>query len=74
MATTIYYWHTEENKKINVDDMSKGALITALKEMIKMDSLDESAKNRYELGVVVRQFHEDMLDYHAEEEDTDNPY
>jgi hypothetical protein len=47
MASTVYYWNVEgENKKINVDDMKKAELISALKEMIKLSSLDQSSKDR----------------------------
>ena len=76
MASTVYYWNVEgENKKINVDDMKKAELISALKEMIKLSSLDQSSKDRYELANVTRQFHDAMLDYQeADEPDTDNPY
>ena len=55
--------------------MKKAELISALKEMIKLSSLDQSSKDRYELANVTRQFHDAMLDYQeADEPDTDNPY
>jgi len=65
MASTIYYWNTEDNKKINLDDMRKVELKEALKEIIKASSLDQSTKNMYELANVPRQFSDVMLDFKA---------
>ncbi len=76
MSSTVYYWNVEENKKVNLDDMRKVELLSALKEMIKLSSLDQSTKSRYELANVPRQFNEFMLDYQgvSDEPDTDNPH
>ncbi|NQY30980.1 MAG: hypothetical protein HRT69_16125 [Flavobacteriaceae bacterium] len=69
MESTVYYWNGEENKKTNLDDMVKSDLKSALKEMIKLSSLDQSSKSRYELGSIERQFSEVMLDFHAPEDE-----
>jgi len=76
MSSTVCYWNVEENKKVNLDDMRKVELLSALKEMIKLSSLDQSTKSRYELANVPRQFNEFMLDYQgvSDEPDTDNPH
>jgi len=47
----------------------KSDLKSALKEMIKLSSLDQSSKSRYELGSIERQFSEVMLDFHAPEDE-----
>ena len=74
MSSTVYYWNTEDNRMVNLDDMNKKELKEALKEMIKLSSLDQSSKNRYELNSVPRQFDEAMLDYEAPEGDAGNSH
>jgi len=66
----IYYWIADDGSKINIDEAKKVVLVAALKEMIKLSSLEESANDRYELSRLEPQFSEGMLDYQPEDKES----